>query len=127
MVKWSWVVCLYWHYFCVIISEFNLYSKKHQDALCMCQRRIPLPPSLALSFLSMKISKYIILFLLAFLLLVLLPYRDVMAGTISNSEWTLLYVDSEELVGEDGAAVNAFDGDVNTFWHTKKSYAGNRD
>ncbi|MEA1867766.1 MAG: discoidin domain-containing protein, partial [Thermodesulfobacteriota bacterium] len=27
--------------------------------------------------------------------------------------------DSEELVGEDGAAVNSFDGDVNTMWHTE--------
>jgi len=27
-------------------------------------------------------------------------------------------VDSEETSGEDGAATNAFDGDINTFWHT---------
>jgi hypothetical protein len=38
---------------------------------------------------------------------------------ISYIPWSLMYVDSEELVGEDGAAVNAFDGNVNTFWHTE--------
>jgi hypothetical protein len=38
---------------------------------------------------------------------------------IPQDTWSLLSVDSEELVGEDGAAENAFDGDVNTFWHTE--------
>ncbi len=38
---------------------------------------------------------------------------------IPQSNWSLLFVDSEELVGENGAAVNAFDGDVNTIWHTQ--------
>ena len=38
---------------------------------------------------------------------------------IPQSGWDLVYVDSEELVAEDGAAVNAFDDDVNTFWHTE--------
>ena len=33
--------------------------------------------------------------------------------------WSLRYVDSQELVGEDGAATNAFDGDTRTIWHTK--------
>ena len=37
---------------------------------------------------------------------------------ISQSEWTLKSVDSEEITGENGAAINAFDGDVNTIWHT---------
>ena len=37
---------------------------------------------------------------------------------IPQAEWKLMYVDSQELVGENGAAVNAFDGNVNTFWHT---------
>lgn len=40
-------------------------------------------------------------------------------GVLSQQGWSLLYVDSEEKVGEDGAAVNAFDGNINTFWHTK--------
>jgi hypothetical protein len=38
-----------------------------------------------------------------------------------QSIWSLLYTDSEELAGENGAAVNAFDGDVNTIWHTEWS------
>lgn len=32
--------------------------------------------------------------------------------------WSLKYVDSEETAREDGAAVNAFDGDPATLWHT---------
>ncbi len=40
-----------------------------------------------------------------------------------KSDWTLRSVDSEELVGEDGAAVNAFDGNPATFWHTNWSGA----
>ncbi|MFZ7127500.1 MAG: discoidin domain-containing protein [Desulfobacterales bacterium] len=36
-------------------------------------------------------------------------------------DWTLLSVDSEELVGEDGRAVNAFDGDPASIWHTEWS------
>ena len=44
---------------------------------------------------------------------------------LDQNTWTLLYVDSEEMVGEDGAAVNAFDGDATTIWHTK--YSGNQD
>ncbi|MCP4267941.1 MAG: discoidin domain-containing protein, partial [Candidatus Brocadiaceae bacterium] len=38
---------------------------------------------------------------------------------IPQTNWSLWYVDSEEHLGEDGAAVNAFDGDINTFWHTQ--------
>jgi PKD repeat protein len=40
-------------------------------------------------------------------------------GEIPRHEWTLLYADSEELVGENGAAGNAFDGNVRTIWHTE--------
>lgn len=39
-------------------------------------------------------------------------------GYIPQTDWTLLYTDSQELVGEDGAAVNAFDDSVSTIWHT---------
>jgi len=39
--------------------------------------------------------------------------------SIPQTNWSLLYVDSEELSGEDGAGVNAFDGDANTYWHTQ--------
>jgi len=38
---------------------------------------------------------------------------------IDQAGWSLEYVDSEETVGEDGAAVNSFDGDPDTFWSTQ--------
>ena len=40
-------------------------------------------------------------------------------SSLSKDLWQLIYVDSEELYGEDGAAENAFDGNPNTFWHTE--------
>ena len=39
--------------------------------------------------------------------------------SITKDNWTLLYVDSEELISEDGAAINAFDDDTGTIWHTE--------
>jgi len=39
--------------------------------------------------------------------------------SISQANWTLHAVDSEELSGQDGAATNAFDGDSGTIWHTE--------
>jgi hypothetical protein len=44
-------------------------------------------------------------------------------ATLPKSDWQLVSVDSEELVGEDGAAVNAFDGNPDTIWHTEWRYA----
>jgi PKD repeat protein len=40
---------------------------------------------------------------------------------IGKSSWSLVYVDSEELnsSGDIGPAVNGFDGDPNTIWHTE--------
>jgi lysophospholipase L1-like esterase len=38
---------------------------------------------------------------------------------IPQTNWRLRYVDSEEKVGENGVAVNAFDGSAGTFWHTQ--------
>ncbi|MEL6671808.1 MAG: discoidin domain-containing protein [Bacteroidota bacterium] len=38
---------------------------------------------------------------------------------VSQASWSLQYVDSEELVAENGQGSNAFDGDANTFWHTE--------
>ncbi len=38
---------------------------------------------------------------------------------LPKTGWALKYVDSQETVGENGAATNAFDGNTNTFWHTK--------
>lgn len=39
--------------------------------------------------------------------------------SIPKDAWSLLFVDSEEVVGEDGAAINAFDGNTTTIWHTQ--------
>ena len=41
------------------------------------------------------------------------------SAPISQGGWSLLYVDSQELAGEDGAAANAFDGNPLTIWHTE--------
>jgi len=41
------------------------------------------------------------------------------AAIISQNTWSLTYVDSEETVGENGVATNAFDGDPATIWHTE--------
>jgi hypothetical protein len=41
------------------------------------------------------------------------------SGPLSQSDWIVEHVDSEELVGENGRAENAFDGNRNTFWHSK--------
>ncbi len=38
---------------------------------------------------------------------------------ISRKGWRLKYVDSEERIAENGAAVNGFDGDGWTIWHTQ--------
>ncbi|MCP3979445.1 MAG: PKD domain-containing protein [bacterium] len=40
-------------------------------------------------------------------------------GLIPQEAWELITVDSEETIGEDGAATNAFDGDPNTQWVTE--------
>jgi hypothetical protein len=44
-------------------------------------------------------------------------------STIPKSAWRLKSADSQELQGENGAAVNAFDNDPSTFWHTQWSAA----
>lgn len=43
---------------------------------------------------------------------------------ISKAGWTVRFVDSQETSGENGAAVNAIDGNTGTIWHTAWS-AGN--
>ena len=40
---------------------------------------------------------------------------------ISQSGWSLQYVDSQETSGENGVATNAFDGNTATIWHTEWS------
>ena len=39
-------------------------------------------------------------------------------GYLPQAGWTLLYTDSEETEGENGAAENAFDDSTSTIWHT---------
>ena len=41
------------------------------------------------------------------------------SGVPIPKPWTLQFVDSQEAVGGSYAAINAFDGNVNTFWHTQ--------
>ncbi len=41
------------------------------------------------------------------------------ASVIPQTNWKLRYVDSQELIGENGAAINAFDGNPATIWHTE--------
>ena len=38
---------------------------------------------------------------------------------ISQAGWSLLYVDSQETVAENGHAINSFDGNPLTMWHTQ--------
>jgi len=40
-------------------------------------------------------------------------------GVIPQANWSLWFVDSEETVGENGVAENAFDGNPYTIWHTQ--------
>ena len=58
---------------------------------------------------------------LVFLILLFFPYtvRSSMGGVLSQANWRLWYVDSEETVGENGIAENAFDGSAGTIWHTQ--------
>ncbi len=45
------------------------------------------------------------------------------ASVIPQTGWALQYVDSQETVGANGAAVNAFDGNSLTLWHSRWSQA----
>jgi beta-galactosidase len=38
--------------------------------------------------------------------------------SVSHANWTIAYVDSEELSSEDGSASNAINGQTADFWHT---------
>src|SRR5215831_7749929 len=44
---------------------------------------------------------------------------SVTPGTISQQQMRVVSVDSQELVGENGAATNAINGNPATFWHTE--------
>lgn len=41
------------------------------------------------------------------------------SSNIPRSGWKLKYADSQETVGQNGAAINAFDGKNGTMWHTQ--------
>ncbi|PYC69039.1 beta-galactosidase [Streptomyces tateyamensis] len=43
----------------------------------------------------------------------------VSSPAISPAGWRLVYADSQETAGENGAAANAFDGNAATIWHTQ--------
>jgi galactose oxidase len=43
---------------------------------------------------------------------------DANGATIPRTGWSVV-ADSQETVGENGAAVNALDGSAKTFWHTQ--------
>ena len=47
------------------------------------------------------------------------PTSPAAGDPIPQGNWSLLFVDSQELSGENGAATNAFDGATNTIWHTQ--------
>ena len=46
---------------------------------------------------------------------------DSLGQRIAKSQWTLIAVDSEEVLGEDGRGSNALDGSINTRWTTEWS------
>jgi beta-galactosidase len=48
-----------------------------------------------------------------------LDLLDPSGNSISHASWTIAYVDSEELVGEDGSASNAINGQTADFWHSE--------
>lgn len=47
------------------------------------------------------------------------PPTDCDTAFLDKNGWTLLYADSEETQGEDGAATHVFDGNPNSIWHTQ--------
>jgi phospholipase C len=47
-----------------------------------------------------------------------LTVTPVTLSLLSHTGWSVKYADSQELAGEDGAAMNAIDGNSSTFWHT---------
>jgi F5/8 type C domain len=50
------------------------------------------------------------------------PLLSIVVSLIPESQLTVAFVDSEELASEEGAATNAIDSEVHTFWHTEYSY-----
>src|SRR5712691_6787593 len=52
---------------------------------------------------------------------VTLPTNTLGGGIIPQQQMRVVSVDSQELIGENGAATNAIDGNPATFWHTEWS------
>jgi beta-galactosidase len=52
-----------------------------------------------------------------------LDLLDAEGKPIPHTVWTIAYVDSEERISEDGAALNAINGQTADFWHTEWSQA----
>ncbi|MCL4728687.1 MAG: discoidin domain-containing protein, partial [Candidatus Kuenenia stuttgartiensis] len=69
-------------------------------------------------FFVFGLNKVVHVFLFSCLLFVF-PLRQNYAQIIPQTSWSLVFVDSQELVKENGAGVNAFDGNSSTIWHTK--------
>src|SRR3990172_2357206 len=71
-----------------------------------------------LTILGFKLNKAIHA-LLFFWVFPLLFSQQGYTQIIPKTNWSLVFVDSQELVGENVMGVNAFDGKTNMFWHTK--------
>ncbi|MBB5351687.1 beta-galactosidase [Haloferula luteola] len=48
-----------------------------------------------------------------------LDLLDRQGHSISHATWKIAYASSEEMVGEDGSATNAINGQISDFWHTE--------
>ena len=48
-----------------------------------------------------------------------LDILDARGQSISHAKWRIAYVDSQEMVGEDGSASNAINGQTSDFWHSE--------
>lgn len=46
-------------------------------------------------------------------------WKEQKDSILSQEKWELVYVDSEDTSGSQNLATDAFDGNVNTFWHTE--------
>jgi beta-galactosidase len=55
----------------------------------------------------------------AFAAIAELDLSNAAGNPIPHQNWTIAYVDSEELAAEDGSASNAIDGQTSNFWHTE--------
>ncbi len=70
------------------------------------------------SCLGFWLSRGIQVFLVSCLFLLFI-LQQCYAQIIPKTNWSLVFVDSQELVGENGAGVRAIDGNSTTRWHTK--------